>query len=272
MRGIITVCSGKGGVGKTTSALAIAGALKMMGSPPDAVIDLDYGASLTRAYGYQPAEPFSETLLDGDISFVNALHETEEGIPLIPASTKLASAPKSKMQPWREQLIELGKEHLLIIDTSDDILSAPVAAAILAADILAIPVPLAKKAYERTFPEIAGLLQSFGRTPEQVWFGTLADQRASLPRHVLKIMADDGVELAVLVPKGIAIDEADFQSMSVVGSSPKSKPALAYIELATMIYARLRRLQGAEPGKETGRKPRVLRSDIVPHKQSAVNS
>jgi cellulose biosynthesis protein BcsQ len=256
--GIVTVCSGKGGVSKTTSTLAIAGALKSLGTPPDAVIDLDYGASLTRAYGYQPATPFSEALLDGKVPFAEAIHETGEGIMLIPATASLANVEKSKVQAWRDRLHALGRNHLLIIDTSDDILSTPVAAAILAADVLAIPVPLAKKAYERTFPEIGGLLQSFGHQPEQVWFGAMVDQRAALPRHVLQSIAEDGVELAALIPRGIAVDEADYQTSSVIASHPKSKVAVAYLELATVIYARLRRLSGATPGKKSGRQTREL--------------
>jgi chromosome partitioning protein len=256
--GIITVCSGKGGAGKTTSALAIAGGLKVLGAPPDALLDLDYGASATRAYGYQPATPFSEALMDGRIEFEAALHDTEEGVALIPATAALASVDKAKMRAWRDRLIELGRAHLLIIDTSDDILSAPVAAAILAADILAIPVPLSKKAYERTYPEIGGLLRSFDHEPEHVWFGTMVDQRTSLSRHVLRMIAEDGVELAGLIPKGIAIEEADFKAVSVVAGDPKSKAALAYVELSATIYARLRRLTGAAPRVDLGRQTRQL--------------
>jgi cellulose biosynthesis protein BcsQ len=246
--GIVTICSGKGGVGKTTSTLAIAGGLKVLGALPDAVMDLDYGGSLTRAYGYAPATAFSERLLDGDISFEAALHPTEEAIMLIPSTASLANVEKGKMHQWRDRLRELAKTKLLVVDTSDDILSAPVAAAILAADILAIPVPLSKKAYDRTYSEIAGLLKTFSHHPEEVWFATMVDQRASLPRHVLQTIADDGVELAALIPKGISIDEADYKLVSVVASEPKSKPALAYIELSRTIYARLRRLTGAQPG------------------------
>ena len=106
--GIITVASGKGGSGKTTSALAIAGALKKLGVAPDAVMDLDYGASLTRSYGYTPSEGFSEALLDGRIGFADALHDTNEGIPLIPASATLAAVEKGRMHAWRDRLRELG--------------------------------------------------------------------------------------------------------------------------------------------------------------------
>jgi chromosome partitioning protein len=258
LRGIIVVASGKGGSAKTTSTLAIAGALKKLGVPPDATVDLDYGASLTRSYGYQPAEGFSQALLDGRISLADALHETAEGIPVVPASAALASVGRDRMAAWRDRLRELGKEHLLVIDTSDDVLSAPVAAAILAADILALPVPISQKAYARTFPEIGGLLSAQGHAPELVWFGTMVDQRTALTRQLLTQIAEDGVELSVLIPRGIAADEADFASGSVIFAAPKSRVAIAYMELATNIYARLRRLTGAEPGRAHGRPTRSL--------------
>lgn len=254
---IITVASGKGGCGKTTSVLAIAGALKKLGARPDAVLDLDYGASLTRAYGYQPSSPFAQALLDGRASFEDALHETAEGVPLIPTTAELGAVEKQKMPIWRDRLRELGQERLLVVDTSDDILSTPVAAAILAADVLAIPVQLNKKAYDRTFPEIAGLLDAQNHHPEQVWFGTIVDRRPALFRHLMKTIADDGIELVGLVPQAVAINEADFKAMSVIGSDPNSKPAQAYVEIATAIYARLRRISGVRPA-QGGRQPRTL--------------
>lgn len=258
MHGLVTVCSGKGGSGKTTSALAIAGALKALGAPPDAVIDLDYGGTLTRAYGYRPDNPFSEEVLNGRVPFADALHETAEGVMLIPSTAGLANVSREKLNPWRERLQELAQTNLIVADTSDDIYSAPVAAAILAADVLAIPVPLSKKAYERTYTEIAGLLHLFGRNPERVWFGTMVDQRASLPRHILTMIAQDGVTLAALIPRGIAIDEADFKGVSVVASDPRSKPARAYMELGRAIYAALRRVDGASPGEAVSRVTRSI--------------
>jgi septum site-determining protein MinD len=255
--GIVTVASGKGGSGKTTSALAIAGGLKKLGVEPDALIDLDYGASATRVVGYAPQSGFSEALLDGRVSFADALHETAE-VPIVPASADLAKVGRDRMYAWLERLRELGRQYLLVIDTSDDILSTPVAAAILAADVIALPVPITQKAYQRTFPEIGGLLASQQREPELVWFGTMVDQRPAVTRHILKQIAQDGVELSVLVPRGVAADEADFQATSVIASSPKSKVAVAYMDLATIIYARLRRLTGASPGAERGRPTREL--------------
>ena len=254
---IITIASGKGGSGKTTSVMGLAGGLKRLGSPPDAVIDLDYGASLTRAYGYQPESPFSEALLDGRVTFGAALHETAEDIPLIPATAGLGAISRDKLPAWRTRLKELGQNNLLIIDTSDDILSTAVAAAILAADILCIPVPLEPKAYSRTFPEIAGLLASQSHNPEIVFFGTMVDKRPSLFRHMMQQLSNDGVELAGLVPRSVAIGEADLKQVSIVASDPKSKPSVAYVEIAATCLARLRKMAGARPGVQ-GRAVRGL--------------
>ena len=262
MNGIITIASGKGGSGKTTSALAIAGGLKIIGAQVSAVLDLDYGASLTRSYGYEPSEPFSERLLDGKISFEDSLHDTEEELMLIPASAGLSSVPKSRASAWRDKLVEFGQDHLIVIDTSDDIMSAPVIAAILASDILVIPTPLAKIDYDRTFPEIAGLLEASGHSPEIIWFATKVDKRPANARHILQSIAEDGIEIATMIPAGIAIAESQFQSMSVVGAYPKSKPALAYIELARSIYARLRRLRGAKPGASKTKSTKKLAGSV----------
>lgn len=244
MRGIVTVCSGKGGVGKTTTAAALAGALHLQGGAP-VLLDCDYGASLTRAYGYDPDTCVVEHLLDGQIPWDQAVHETSEGIPLVPAASSLARVPAERMEPWRRELRKIGRDRLLVIDTSDDIFSAPVAAAILAADILVIPVPLSRKAYDRTFPEIGGLLDAHGHEPELIWFGAMVDKRAALPKVMLQIIAEDGIELACMIPRAIAADEADFEQRSVVAAKPKSKIAQAYQDLARTVYARLRRLNGA---------------------------
>lgn len=252
LHGIITVASGKGGVGKTTSAMAVAGALKKLGAPPDAILDLDYGCSLTRSYGFEPSQALSQQVLDGLLSFEAALNDTDEGIAVIPATSGLTGVEKSRTAAWRDRLLELGREKLIVIDTSDDVFSAPVAAAILAADILLIPVPMTKKAYERTYPEIGGLLAAAGgeNEPEQIWFGTMVDRRLALTNHMLKMVADDGVELSALIPRSVVADESDWGQVSLVAAQPKSKVALAYHDLAAVVLARLRRRLGLTVTRE----------------------
>lgn len=247
LHGLIVVTSGKGGVAKTSSAAAIAAGLTQIGARVDFMIDLDYGTSLTRSNGYSPSAPMSQQLLDGEISLEDAQRATKDEIPIVPATVGLSTVPQARILQWRDKLRDLARDHLIVADTSDDISSAPVAAAILAADLLAIPVTASITAYLRTYPEIGGMLEAAGRYPEIVWFGTMIDQRSAVTRYVLKMIADDGVELATLVPRGVAVEEAAIEDRSVVTARPRSKPAIAYVELATKIYARLRRLNGASP-------------------------
>jgi len=257
--GIITLASGKGGSGKTTSAAGLAGAFAKMGIPPDGVLDVDYGTSLTQVYGYEPAMPTVQALLDGQIDFEDAVNETAEGNFLIPTTIELTAVPASRMQAWRTRLRELAATRFLIIDTSDQILSAPVSAAILACDVLAIPLMLNRKNFKRTYPEIKALLTQWNHTPQERWFATSVDPRTTVYREVLAEVSAAGHELVAQIPRGIAADEADHQFQSVVGYAPRSKVAKAYEDLAHVLYAALQRSRGVT-GAESGAKrmPRSL--------------
>ncbi|MHB8392512.1 MAG: ParA family protein [Acidobacteriaceae bacterium] len=258
LHGIATIGSGKGGIGKTTSALALASAFADYmedGDLPPILIDADHGASATRTLGYAPSTPILEHLLDGRISLESALHETNDNFLLIPATTSLAIIPLDRVKPWAAKLKELGKTRLVIIDTSDEVLSAPVQAALIAADVLLLPTELSRKSYERTYPEINSVLRHYNVEPDELWFGTKVDRRPAVPREMQRRISDDGVELVVLVPRGIAADEADMHQLSVVKALPKSKVAEAYRDLAAMVYARLRRRSSASAATDHQLRP-----------------
>lgn len=257
--GTVVVVSGKGGVGKTKTVQGVGGGLKVIGARPDALLDDDYGASLTRAYGYQPAIPVAREFLDGNLSFEDALNETDEDISLIPTDASLSSVGKEKTLAWRDRLRELGREKLIVVDTSDDILSAPVAAAILAADILLVPTLLNETTYKRTFPEISGLLAAQKHAPEIMWFATMTSRPTQYSRWMEQQIAEDGIELLARIPTGVAANEAETKGVSVVASHPSSSVAKAYIELARLVYARLQRLNGAAAGREQSSNGRIAR-------------
>lgn len=258
LTGLVAVVSGKGGVGKTTSTQAVAGALKLLGETPDFLLDMDYGASLTRSYGYTPSEPVAEALLNRKIEVPDAINETDEGIMLVPTTPDIAHTSIDKTSPWRQRLRELAQEYLIVADTSDDVMSAPVAATILAADILLVPVMLDEKTYRRTFPEIGGLLAGAKHEPEVMWFVTRAERETQYSRHIEKLIADDGVELLVKIPSGVAAKEADSKSVSVVGYAPSASVSKKYRELAQLVYARLRSVRGGVPAAAPERKARPI--------------
>ncbi|MHC4473826.1 MAG: AAA family ATPase, partial [Planctomycetota bacterium] len=91
----ISVVNQKGGVGKTTTAFNLAGALVLEGRRV-LVVDLDAQASLTTSFGLEPAS-FKRTshdlLVDDEVKAAAVVsHTAHDGLDLIPADIRLASA------------------------------------------------------------------------------------------------------------------------------------------------------------------------------------
>ncbi len=152
---IVTVSSGKGGVGKTTTALALAAILGAerhrhgLGTP--VVLDLDPRSDATRGVGIQPGGNRYEKLLatgpegvDGDTLLTMAV-PTEEGFVIIPGSPETAFLEARQFavaggdDAARRRLQDLCAQRLAIIDTAPGFDRALTRGAIGAADVLIIP-------------------------------------------------------------------------------------------------------------------------------------
>lgn len=96
MSKIISVCSEKGGVGKTTTTVNVAGGLVQLGKKV-LVIDLDQQQNASRTLGYikdgklTVAELIYNSVADIDTNLSDVIRHNESGIDYIPSSPMLTN-------------------------------------------------------------------------------------------------------------------------------------------------------------------------------------
>ncbi len=250
---IVTVSSGKGGVGKTTTALALAAILGAdqqrhgLGTP--VLLDLDPRSDATRGVGIQPGGNRYETLFAGTLngSAASGLRgaevQTEEGFAIVPGSPETAFLEARQFaiagadDIARRRLQELCAQRLVIIDTAPGFDRALTRGAIGAADVLIIPFipePFAADGaldvldVVRTFPDA---------DPTVMTLATMVEARRTLTGTVLEDIARRGYPVDATIPNAVAAAEAPWQGKTVVSYAPKSPVTREYEKAAEHIIA-----------------------------------
>jgi chromosome partitioning protein len=226
---IVAVVSGKGGVGKTTTAIALAAVAAAQGRST-LLVDLDPSASASRAAGIDPtALRVSATVLGllADEPLTPA--RVPEGYVVLSGSP-LAEPHSAEIRGAIRRLRELAVD-LAIVDTPPGF-GALAQAAVLVADAILTPIELEPMAVE-TIEQVRGLLQALGAADR--WLGvvpTKVSPRLALTQLEMREVEGAGATVFSAIPRAIAVAEARLAARSIVGYSPNSAAARAYVELA----------------------------------------
>lgn len=250
---IVTVSSGKGGVGKTTTALALAAILgadqhrHRLGTP--VVLDLDPRSDATKGVGIKPGGNRYEGLFAGVLngigteSLLEAEVPTAERFAIIPGSPETAFLEARQFAGAgaddivRRRLRELCAGRLTIIDTAPGFDRALTRGAIGAADVLIIPFipePFAADGaldvldVVRTFPDA---------DPTVMTIATMVEARRTLTGTVLEDIAKRGYPVDATIPNAVAAAEAPWQGKSIVAYAPRSPVTREYEKAAEHIIA-----------------------------------
>ncbi len=248
MATIIAITNQKGGVGKTTTAVSLMGALVQRGKKVLG-IDLDPQGSLGFSLGLDIESCATVyEVMKGTTPIETAIQKTNDG-DLLPSNILLSAAELEFNKPGREFML---KTHLnkvadrydyVIIDTPPA-LNVLTINAYVAADALIIPMA----------PEILSLLgvsqiRETIDTVRQCYNSSLRvlgillnkyNARLTLNREVLEMSEQIARQLQTKVfestiRSGVAVAEAPAHGESVVTYAPKSKPALDFQNLVTEI-------------------------------------
>ena len=241
---LITIAGRKGGVGKTTTALNLAGALSERGDRV-LLVDLDPQASLTRVLLAEEASGLhgiGGRMLEPQLGVGNLVRPVWANIDIVPGDASIdATAAALAQNPTyhhrlRSLLSSVPGYAYVILDTPPS-LGFALNAALLATHVAILPTELTQQdldalddtllPLERLAPQQAARLCAI--VPSRVGNNNHDLEGVQALRNAY------GDVVADPVPQAVAVKRATNQGMSVVQYDPLGAPALAYRSLADRV-------------------------------------
>ena len=253
---VLTIASGKGGVGKTNVATNLAITLAREGARV-CLLDADTGlANVNVLLGFQPEHTIEE-LLTGELELEQLIVSLPQGIDVVPAGSGLL--PSSDLHPLQRHRLVAA---LACLERRYDYLIIDAAAGIgaLVIDLLraaAFPI-IVVTAEPTSLTDAYALLKRLGRAGERRhWFllvndvSDFARSRAIYQRLRDTVSRFLGQRLLYLgfIPHDAAVTEAVRRQVPVVRARPDSPASRCYHLLAKFLQEKLRRPAGYRLGR-----------------------
>ncbi len=256
MTRVIVVSSGKGGVGKTTTALNLAAALNAFGKNV-VVVDANLTTPNIGVHLGAPNVPVSLThVLSGKARVHEAIYEHHSGMKVMPSSLSLTHLRSVKP----ERLIEvakklkrvadisvfdsaagLGKEAIIAIQSGDEVLITTQAEMPALADAL----------------KVIKAAEDLGKSVTGVVVTRFRQHRYELPLEDVQAMLEKPI--IAIIPEDESVKEALRLRDTVVHTHPKSPAAESYKELAARLIGR-HYVAEVEVKEKRGKIARLLKS------------
>lgn len=232
MSKIIVIISGKGGVGKTTSAINLGAAINYFGKDV-VVIDCNLSTPNVGIHLGSPEVPVTlNQVISKKADLFEAVYEHKSGLKIIPASLSIKELKKTnteKMKDLKKEFSELAE--YIIIDSAAGLGNEALSAMDLADELIIITNP--------EMPAITDALKTIKIAEEmkKSVMGTIVTRvkknNFEMKPEIVKEMLE--VQILGMIPEDISLQKSLNQKDAVVHLHPKSKPSRAYKEIAAAI-------------------------------------
>jgi septum site-determining protein MinD len=232
MSKIIVISSGKGGVGKTTTAINLAAAINHFGKDV-LVIDGNLTTPNIGIYFGSPEVPINlNHVLSKKVEALEAVYEHESGVKIIPASLSMQESMNSdftKLKNFKNDFKNLSE--YILLDSAAGLGLEAISAMDLADEIIIITNP--------EIPAITDALKAIkvaeGKNipVKGVIMTRVRKDKIEMQPEVVKEMLE--TQILGMIPEDINVKKSLNQKNAVVNTHPKSNAARAYKEIAAKI-------------------------------------
>jgi chromosome partitioning protein len=252
---VVALCNQKGGVGKTTSAINLSVALKILGEKV-LLLDLDPQAnSSVSFFGFDvfnsPVSVYN-VLVDENVNIHDVIRRTEEGVDVLPSNLNLAGAELELTgsiageTALRDRLVAvLGEYDYIFIDCPPALNIFTVNALVAATDAFICIQPsflpmVGTEQLTRTVKIVKNRLNSNLKVSGIIL--TMCDERKIIRRESIneinRYFSD--VVFDVRIRVDVKLEEAPSHMMSIFKYAPQSHGAEDYMNLAKEVLKRVK--------------------------------
>jgi len=235
MAKIIVIISGKGGVGKTTSALNLGAAINHLDEDV-IVVDANLTTPNIGLHLGAPIVPVSlNHVLAGKAQIADAIYEHDSGTKIVPASLSIKDMNKmdySKLSNVAENLKQITDN--IIFDCAAGLGDEALEALKVADEVIIITNP-EMPAVTDAF-KTAKIAEEMNKPIKGVIITRVRGTKTEMPISNINEMLE--IPILGIIPEDSAIQEALAMKKPVVQSHPKSRAAKGYSKIAAQILGR----------------------------------
>ncbi len=232
MQKVIVITSGKGGVGKTTTAINLGAAMNYFGEDV-LIIDGNLSTPNIGVHLNSPEVPVNlNHVLSKKADVFEAVYEHESGIKIMPSSLSIKELKKIKPEKLKDFKEDFKKvSDYVIIDSSAGLGSEAISVMDIADELIIVTNP--------EIPAITDALKAI-KVAEQMKKPVLGVIMTRVKKDGIEMASEavkEMLEVPILgmVPEDISIQKALNLKDAVIHSYPKSKSSRAYKEIAAQL-------------------------------------